>query len=122
MIAIPFIVLDNCKDEIRFYQGVFGGEIEILRKQGEEVLNADLHVEGATLKFADTQAAKPEAKGDCVRIFLKIETEEAYRRIYGELAAGGTIVREIYEAPFNGLLAIVADRNGVSWVLSYYRN
>lgn len=121
MIANPFIVVENCKDEIKYYQSVFGGEIAILRKQGEEVLNADLHVEGATLKFADTQAAKPVLKGDYVRVFLRIETEEAFRRIYGEFAADGTINSEVYEAPFNGLLAIVTDRNGVCWVMSYYR-
>jgi PhnB protein len=121
MKAYPFIVVENCKDEIKFYQHVFGGEITILRKQGEEVLNADLYADGATLKFADTQAAKPVTKGDYVRVFLNIEKEEAFRRIYGELAAGGTINTEIYEAPFNGLLAIVTDRNSVCWVLSYYR-
>lgn len=121
MIANPFIVVENCKDEIKYYQNVFGGEIAILRKQGEEVLNADLHVEGATLKFADTQAAKPVMKGDYVRVFLRIETEEAFQRIYEEFAAGGIINSEAYEAPFNGLLAIVTDRNGVCWVLSYYR-
>ncbi|MFD1956364.1 VOC family protein [Paenibacillus thailandensis] len=122
MITIPFIVLENCKDEIKYYQNVFGGEITILRKQGEAVLNADLRVEGATLKFADTQAAKPVMKGDYVRVFVKIEKEEEFRRIYGELAAGGTINTEVYEAPFNGLLAIVTDRNGVCWVMSYYRD
>ncbi len=121
MIAIPFIVVENCKDEIKYYQSVLGGEIAILRKQGEELLNADLYVEGATLKFADTQAAKPVLKGDYVRVFLRIETEEAFRRTYEEFAAGGTINSEMYEAPFNGLLAIVTDRNGVCWVLSYYR-
>ncbi|TFE23971.1 VOC family protein [Cohnella luojiensis] len=121
MIAIPFIVVENCKDEIKYYQSVFGGEIAILRKQGEEVLNADLHVGEAILKFADTQAAKPVLKGDYVRVFLKIEMEKEFQRIYSEFAANGTINTAVYEAPFNGLLAIVTDRNGVCWVLSYYR-
>ncbi|WP_239617980.1 VOC family protein [Cohnella mopanensis] len=121
MIVHPFIVVDNCKEEIKYYQSVLGGEIEILRKQGEEVLNADLNLEGVTIKFADTQVAKPEMKGDYVRVFLKIETEEAFRRVYGDFAAGGKINTAVYEAPFNGLLAIVTDRNGVCWVLSYYR-
>jgi PhnB protein len=120
MIANPFIVVENCKDEIKYYQSVFGGEIAILRRQGEQVLNADLHVEGATLKFADTKAAKPALKGDYVRVFLRIETESAFRRIYGQFV-GGIVNTEVYEAPFNGLLAIVTDRNGVCWVLSYYR-
>lgn len=122
MIAYPFIVVDNCKEEIKYYQSVFGGEIAILRKQGEEVLNADLQVGDAILKFADTQAAKPALKGDYVRVFLKIETEEAYRGIYNEFASSGTVNTEMYEAPFNGLLAIVTDRNGICWVLSFYRS
>ncbi|SFE80437.1 PhnB protein [Paenibacillus catalpae] len=121
MIAQPFIAVDNCKEEIKYYQSVFGGEIVILRQQGDVVLNADLHVEGTSLKFADTQAAKPALKGDYVRVFLKIDTEETFRRIYDEFAGSGTIQAEMYEAPFNGYLAIVTDRNGVCWVLSYYR-
>lgn len=121
MIANPFIVVENCKDEIKFYQSIFGGEIMILRKQGDVVLNADLHVGTATLKFADTEAAKPAMKGDYVRVFLRIESEDSFRTIYGAFASGGTINTEAYEAPFNGLLATVTDRNGVCWVLSFYR-
>ncbi|MGO4371760.1 VOC family protein [Paenibacillus sp. MCAF20] len=120
MIAQPFIAVENCKEEIKYYQSVFGGEITILRKQGEEVLNADLLVDGASLKFADTKAAKPSAKGDYVRVFLKIDTEETFLSIYGEFAASGTVQTEVYEAPFNGLLAIVTDRNGVCWVDSQF--
>ena len=93
MIAQPFIVVENCKEEIKYYQSVFGGEIVILREQGDTVLNADLHVEGTSLKFADTQAAKPAVKGDYVRVFLKIDTEEAFRRIYDEFAGAGQYKR-----------------------------
>ncbi|MGG1515332.1 VOC family protein [Paenibacillus oryzisoli] len=121
MEAIPFIVLENCKDEILYYQRIFGGEVHILRKQGEAVFNADLHVGSMVLKFADVQAAKPDQQGDYVRVFLRIETDEAYRQIYGMLADEGTINTEVYEAPFNGLLAIVTDRNKVCWVLAHYR-
>lgn len=117
----PFIVVDNCKEEIYYYRNVLGGEVTILRTQGDEVLNADLHVEGATFKFADTQAAQPAVRGDYVRVFAKLETESAFRNVYEAFGSDGTIVREAYEAPFNGLLGVVADRNGVHWVLSYYR-
>lgn len=121
MIVHPFIVVDNCKEEIYYYREVLGGEVTILRKQGDEVLNADLHTGGATLKFADTIAAKPAVQGDYVRVFAKLETEEAFRGVYAAFGSGGTILTEAYEAPFNGLLAVVADRNGVHWVLSHYR-
>ncbi len=121
IIANPFVVVENCKEELKYYQSILGGEITILRKQGEEVFNADLHLGSSKITFADTLAAKPSLKGDYVRVFLKIETEEEFRKAYGDLAAGGHINTEVYEAPFNGLLAIVTDRNGICWVLSYYR-
>lgn len=88
----------------------------------EKVLNADLDLGGFLIKFADKQADKPMTKGDYVRVFLRIETEEKFRAIYEAFADGGRIHTAAYEAPFNGLLAIVADRNVVCWVLSHYRD
>ncbi|WP_027086477.1 VOC family protein [Cohnella panacarvi] len=122
IIANPFVIVDNCKDELNYYQELFGGEIVVLRKQGDEVLNAEIRLDGSKISFADTQAAKPTAIGDYVRVFLRIEGEREFRRIYAGLAANGRINTEVYEAPFNGLLAVVTDRNGVCWVLSYYRS
>lgn len=121
-IASPFVAVDNCKDEIVFYQSVFGGEIQILRQQEEQVLNAELRLGSTKILFADTRAAKPSVKGDYVKVMLRLETEEEFRRVFENLTAGGRINADVYEAPFNGLLAVVTDRNGVGWVLSYYRN
>lgn len=122
IMASPFVVVDNNKEELKYYQSILGGEIVVLRKQGEEVLNAELRLGGSKITFADSLAAQPDLKGDYVRVFLRIEKEEDFRQVYSELAAGGNIIREAYEAPFNGLLATVTDRNGVCWVLSHYRD
>jgi PhnB protein len=121
-IANPFVVVDNCKEEIEYYRSVLGGEIKILRKQDDSVLNADLHLGSTKITFADTIAAKPSLKGDYVKVMLKLETEEEFRQVYEDLTAGGHINVEMYEAPFNGLLAVITDRNGIGWVLSYYRS
>jgi PhnB protein len=45
-----------------------------------------------------------------------------FRQVYEDLTVGGHINTETFEAPFNGLLAVITDRNGVGWVLSYYRS
>ncbi|WP_240546306.1 VOC family protein [Paenibacillus artemisiicola] len=121
MEAYPFIAVDHCKEAIEFYRDVLGGEITILRRAGDDVLNADLRVDGCTLKFADTKAARPAQQGDYVRVFLKLASEDDFRRVYGRFEDGGRMLTKPYEAPFNGLLGVVADRNGVCWVLSYYR-
>ncbi|MBW7475506.1 VOC family protein [Paenibacillus oenotherae] len=118
----PFVVVDNCQEEIEYYRSVLGGEITILRKQEDKVLNAELHFESTKITFADTIAARPSLKGNYVKVMLKLDTEEQFGKVYEELTTGGHINVEKYEAPFNGLLAIITDRNGIGWVLSYYRD
>jgi PhnB protein len=121
-IVHPFVVVDNCKEEIEYYRSVLGGEIKILRTQDDRVLNADLLLGSTKITFADTTASKPSLKGDYVKVALKLETEEEFRQVYEELSAGGHINTETFEAPFNGLLALITDRNSIGWVLSYYRS
>jgi PhnB protein len=120
-IASPFVVVENCKKEIEYYRSVLGGDIKVLRKQDDEVLNAELHFGSTKITFADTIAARPSLKGDYVKVILKLESEEEFRKIYEDFMDGGHINVEMYEAPFNGLLGVITDRNGIGWVLSYYR-
>jgi PhnB protein len=121
-IVNPFVVVDNCKEELEYYRSVLGGEIKILRKKDENVLSAELNFGSTKINFADTIATNHSLKGDYVKVALRLETEEEFRQVYEDLTAGGHINVEVFEAPFNGLLAIVTDRNGIGWVLSYYRS
>jgi PhnB protein len=121
-IATPYVVLDNCKEEIKFYQSVLGGEINILRQQDDKVLNADLLFGSSKINFADVIAASSTLKGDYVKVILKLETDQEFHKVYQDLTDGGKINTPIFEAPFNGLLAVITDRNGIGWVLSHYRD
>lgn len=121
-IASPFVVVDNCTEEIEYYRSVLGGEVKIFRKQDDKVLNAELILGSSTIYFADSNAAKPSFKGDYVKVTLTLETEEEFRQVYEDLTTDGTIDSEVFEAPFNGLLAGITDRNGIGWVLSYFRS
>lgn len=119
--ANPFVAVANCKEQLDFYRGILGGETRILRRQDDKVLNAELHLGGSKITFADVEAAKPAVKGDYVKVMVKLDSEDEFRKAHDALADGGLINVAIYEAPFNGLLAVVTDRNGIGWVLSYYR-
>jgi PhnB protein len=119
---IPFVALENCKDEINYYQSVFGGELKILREKENVVLNSELHLGGTMISFAEVSAAKPSIKGDYVKVILKFDNEEEIWKVYNTLAVGGNIDREMYETPaFNGIIGMVTDRNGIGWVLSHKR-
>jgi PhnB protein len=121
--ASPFVVVENCKDELKYYQSIFGGEIKILREHDNRALNAELHFEGTMISFAEVNAAKPSVKGDYVKVILKFDSEEEIWKAYNTLTVGGQIIREMYESPaFDGLLAMVTDRNGIGWVLSHKRD
>ena len=121
-VASPFVVVDNCTEEIEYYRSVLGGEVKIFRKQDDKVLNAELILGSSTIYFADSTAAQPSLKGDFVKVTLTLDSEEEFRQVYEDLTTDGTIDSEVFEAPFNGLLAGITDRNGIGWVLSYFRS
>src|SRR4051794_6520477 len=93
----PFVVVANCKEEIQYYQSILGGEIKILREQDNKVLNSELHIGSFMISFADVEAAKPFVKGDYVKVIIKCENEEEFRKLYEALPIGGHIHTEMYE-------------------------
>jgi PhnB protein len=117
----PFVVLENCKEEIEYYRSIFGGEIRILSEKEDKVLQSELHVGNILIHFADATAANPTVKGDYVKVMLNFESEEEIRKAYEALNVGGHVNIAIYETPFNALIAAVTDRNGIGWVLRYFR-
>jgi PhnB protein len=50
-----------------------------------------------------------------------MESEEEIRNAYDKLLDGGQIAIELYETPFRALIGAVTDRNGIGWVLRYFR-
>jgi hypothetical protein len=43
--ASPFVVVENVKETLDYYQSIFGDEIKILNKHEGKVMHAELHFE-----------------------------------------------------------------------------
>ena len=117
----PFVVLENSKEEIEFYRDIFNGEIKVLSEKGDLYLQSELRIGSFIIHVADATVAGSSVKGDYVKIMANFESEDEIRRVYHALLDGGRVDIEMYATPFNALIGSVTDRNGVCWVLRYFR-
>lgn len=117
--ASPFVLIDNCTVAIKHYQNIFGGEIKVLNEQAGKVLNAELHLGGTLIHFADTMG-KPVAMGRNIRILLQFDSEDEIKKVYDELKIDGKVDFELQKAFFGALHATLTDKNGINWDLNCF--
>lgn len=122
--ASPFVMVENCKEAVEYYQGVFGGEIRVLFKQGgDQWMHAELHVGGGKLHFADMRGkAVHSGAGEQVKIILDLESEQEMRDIFEALSAGGDVTVPLQDTFFGALHGEVTDKRGIGWVMNYFRS
>lgn len=125
---VPHLRIENCKEEIEYYQNVFGGEIEntqlsddIEMFKGHEgkYIHAELHInENCILYMADVFGEKM-IQGSHILLGPDLDSEEEITRIYNELSKDGEVQMELQDTFWGAKHAIVKDRNGVSWELNF---
>lgn len=118
-IASPYIIMENCREAVVFYQNILGGEIKILNEQDGKVTSARLMLGNTFIQFGDTMG-RPVAKGENVRIYLQFEDEDEIRKAYNALKVEGKVEFELKPAFFGALLAALTDKNGVTWNMTCF--
>ncbi|MCG8397653.1 VOC family protein [Bacillus atrophaeus] len=119
--ASPFVVVDNCKESVEYYQSIFGGgDIKILNKHEGKIMHAELHLGSSLIHFSDTFGRIPKAEN--VKIILQLESEEEIRETYDLLLQDGEVTVELQDTFFNAIHGQVTDnKNGICWVLNYMK-
>ncbi|HSI74628.1 MAG TPA: VOC family protein [Lunatimonas sp.] len=125
---------DNCKEAMEFYQNLFGGNLEMMQigqSPSKEEFPEDLHkqIMHASLSngdfniMASDMCGQGELKrGNSVQLNLNCTTEEEIRELYQKLSQNGKIIEELKEQFWGALFAMVIDKFGVRWMLSFDRN
>lgn len=118
--ASPYVIIENVKESIQYYQSVFGGEIKILNEHKGKVLHAELVLGQSLIHFSDDYGRG--AKTENVSIIMQMDSEQEAQRIYDQLVADGGIVQvELQKTFFGALHGQVSDiKNGITWVLNYF--
>lgn len=123
----PNISVENCKDAIEFYKGVFGGEIknlkmsdgiEMFKGQEGKIVHSELYVnDDCVMYFTDIFGEK--SRSGNVGLILELDSEEEINRVYSELSKNGTVKFELQKTFWGAHHAVVTDAFGSTWDLNY---
>jgi PhnB protein len=124
---VPEIYVENCKEALEFYKGVFGGEIKnIQMADGKEmfkgfegkVIHSELHVNNdCIMYFVDIFEGAKEAGNN--HLLLELNSEDEINGIYEALSKEGSVRYELQKTFWGAYHAVVTDRYGNTWGLNY---
>lgn len=124
----------NTEEAFRFYQSVFGGELQIFRFRDmadtmgaseehlDKIANVGLPLGGGSMLMGDDGAAvmgQPLTVGNNVSINLEAESAEEAERLFHGLAAGGQTTMPLEETEWAEKFGMLTDKFGVQWSVNY---
>lgn len=121
----PYLFFPGDTEEaVTFYQGVFGGELTITRRgevdpdapedEKSDVINASLVADGLTLRACDRDDTTLDEQTR-VELTLIGDEEPRLRKIFGDLAAGGTVRSPLEKQFWGDVFGALTDKFGIGW-------
>jgi PhnB protein len=124
-------MLDGKSEQaIALYQRALDAKVETLQRFGDvdascpdalkdRVMHAALRLGSAMLMMSDgpSSDAVPPAGGN-VSVALQFNDVEAGRRAFDALAASGTVIQPLIDAPWGALFGVVRDEVGIPWMFN----
>ena len=119
----------NAREAMEFYRDVLGGELEVTTyaeggmSQGpddaDRVMHSQLETEsGFTLMGGDATAQNPSGPMQGVSISLSGDDDAELSGYFERLAAAGTVVEPLVEAPWGDKFGMVTDPYGILWMVN----
>jgi PhnB protein len=128
--ANPYLILNGKADEaIEFYRSALRATPEALIRFGDIdgscpvarknlVMHCALRIGSALVMLSDGPGEGPLPPSGIVSVALDLDDADELRRIFDALAASGTVIERIIDAPWGALFAALRDRYGVSWMFN----
>lgn len=123
----PEIYVENCKEALEFYKGIFGGEIKDVNvSDGKgmfkgfegKIIHSELHINAnCTLYFVDIFDGKKQE--DSTHLVLEMDSEEEINRVYEALSKDGSVKFPLQKTFWGAYHGVVTDRYGNTWGLNY---
>ncbi|CAM5526666.1 VOC family protein OS=Streptomyces cyaneofuscatus OX=66883 GN=G3I52_12200 PE=4 SV=1 [Streptomyces cyaneofuscatus] len=129
----PYISFDgNARQAMKFYQEVFGGELEVSTATDSGPANSDsadafdadkvLHArldtpDGYTVMAWDVPKGVPYRPGSGVAVYLGGDDDELRVR-FERLSEGGTVTMPLEKQPWGDEAGALVDRFGITWMVN----
>ena len=125
----PYVsFVDNAREAMAFYQGVFGGELRISTfgeygQAGTPVENLVMHAtletpSGFTLMASDAPPGMEHSSGSAISISLSGDDEAELRGYWDGLADGASITLPLEPQMWGDTFGMCTDRFGVAWMVN----
>ena len=135
----PYIHFNgNTEEAFNFYKSVFGGEFSAITRfkdfpGGAETFPADevnkiMHI---ALPIGETVLMGSDVPSflgtvneleNRSKVFVSVDSKEEADKIYNGLSVGGTVEMPISNAPWGAYFAMLRDKYGIEWMISYTQN
>lgn len=120
---------DNARDAMTFYQGVFGGDLELNTfgdsrasddpSEANKIMHGMLTApNGMVLMGADTPNGMEYSPGSSITISLSGDDESALRGYWENLVDGGSVTVPLETAPWGATFGMLTDPFGVAWMVN----
>jgi PhnB protein len=120
---------DSARQAMEFYQGVFGGTLEMSTfkefhvseepAEDDKVMHSVLRAgNGMTILASDIPNRMEYAPGTNFSLSLSGDDEAELRGYFDKLAEGGTVTMPLEKAPWGDAFGMLQDRFGVSWLVN----
>lgn len=124
---IPNIIVENCKEALEFYKGVFGGEIknvqmadgkEMFKGHEGKIIHSELHInDDCILYLNDALGRNPQDSN--ISLMLSLESEEEINSISAAVSEIGTVIFPLQKTFWGAFHAVITDRYGTTWSLDF---
>jgi PhnB protein len=125
----PYISFDNnTRQAMEFYQGVFGGTLNINTfgefgaqdaAEADKVMHSQLETDsGFTLMASDTPAGMPRNAGDTITISLSGDDADTLRGYWEKLSDGGNVTMPLEKQMWGDEFGMCVDRFGIPWMVN----
>jgi PhnB protein len=124
----------NCEEAFKFYQNVFGGNLQIVRykdlendmnaagEDRDKIANIRLPLNDNTVLLGSDalESFGPQRKiGNNFYINLEIEDKEQVERIFNALSSDGKVEMPLQKTEWAEKFGNCADKFGVQWMVMY---
>lgn len=136
--SVPYFMFNgNCREALEFYKACFGGGLKIMTyadapedacspggdESGpapapDQVMHGMLE-NGSFLLMASDDPFNKTAVGDNVQININCDSVEHHQQLFDRLSEGGEAVVAPHDAFWGARFAMVVDKFGIHWMLSF---
>jgi len=123
----------NCEEALKFYKGVFGGEIvglsrwsdmpkdaggpEVTPENGNNVMHASFKSDSMNFMASDASPGKTYGEGPISLSLGTTDVAEA-QRVFDGLAAGGKVEMPLTDQFWGAKFGMLTDKYGIDWMIN----